>query len=257
VITLIDVPMSPYAQKVKLALLEKGLAFETRRVDLTRPDAQLEALSPRREVPVLIDSELEVYDSSVIVEYLEDAYPEPALLPRGAAERARVRTLEELCDTAYEAIVWGVSEVNVFKRAEGELKQALLARASAQVASLNARLERALEGRQWLNGESFGFGDIVVYPHVNAASSQGNKPEPGSRLDTWLRAVRQRPSAQRVKQDIVGTLQDYATVPKRIAAAEAQRQYRDHRLDWMIRSGGAEVVLAGIADHNIRFSVDL
>jgi glutathione S-transferase len=255
-ITLIDLPLSPYAQKVKLALLEKGLSFEVKSVDLTNYPQGLLAVGPRGEVPSLIDGDIQVDDSSIILEYLEDAYPEQPLLPKGARERARVRMIEELCDTQYEAVVWGVSELNTFQRASGELKAAMLARASQQVARLNARLEAELTGRPWLNGEQCGFADIVAYPHVNGAASQGNKPAPGSLLDGWLRAMRGRPSAQRCKQDIVSTIASFLDIPQRIASGQASRQYRDHRLEWMLRSGGLEIVETGLRAHNIRFSVE-
>ncbi|MDB4973287.1 MAG: glutathione S-transferase [Myxococcaceae bacterium] len=255
-LTLIDLPISPYAQKVKLALLEKGLAFEVKRVPAKPPFEELRALSPRLELPVLMDGDFSLYDSSVIVEYLEDAYPEPALLPKSPRERARVRVIEELCDTAYDAVVWGVAELTVFQRGSGELQRAMLARASEQVAGLNARLEAELDGRAWLNGAQVGFGDIVAYPHVNAAASQGNKPAAGSKLEGWLRAMRQRPSVQRCKQDIVQTIAEFQAVPQLIASGEAKRQYRDHRLDWMLRSGGRAIVEAGLAADDLRFSTD-
>lgn len=256
-ITLFDVPISPYAQKVKLALLEKGLPFETKIVDLSAPDAEFCAASPRLEVPILFDGDARLFDSKVILEYLDEQYPTPALLPVGALERARVRTLQELCDTQYEAVVWGVAELNVFQRAEGEQKEQMLARAKAQVTALNARLESELSTRAYFNGEQPGFGDIVVYPHVNAAASQGNKPVPQSRLDEWLRSMRARPSAQRVKSDVVSTLAQFAGTAQRIASGKQQRQYRDHRLDWMMRSGGVDIVTRGLAANNLRFSKDL
>lgn len=256
-ITLFDVPLSPYAQKVKLALLEKGLSFETKLMDLTRASDELRQVSPRVEVPALVDGDLTLVDSSIIVEYLEDAYPEPALLPKTPRERARVRWVEELCDTQYEAVVWGVSELTTFHRAAGEHRDSMLATASAQVARLNERLEAELQDRAWLNGDQFGFGDLVAFPHVNAASGQGNKPLPGSRLDGWLRAMRQRPSAQRCKADILATLATFAAVPQRIQSGEARRQYRDHRLDWMLRSGGLSIVEAGLSANTLHFSIDL
>jgi glutathione S-transferase len=205
----------------------------------------------------LVDGDVQLYDSSIILEYLEDAYPATKLLPESPRERARVRWIEELCDTAYEAVVWGVAELTLFQRASGELQKSMLTRANAQVATLNARLERELAGREWLNGETCGFGDIVAYPHVNAAASQGNKPVANSRLDTWLRTMRTRPSTQRCRQEIISAMPRFADVPRRISAGEAKREYRDHRLDWMMRSGGAEIVSAGLCAGDIRFSHDL
>ena len=89
------------------------------------------------------------------------------------------------------------------------------------------------------------------------AASQGNKPAPQSRLDSWLRAMRGRPSAQRVKSDVIATLAQFAAIAQRIASGQQQRQYRDHRLDWMMRSGGVEIVVDGFKARTLRFSKDV
>jgi glutathione S-transferase len=256
-LTVLDITLSPYAQKVKLALLEKGIAFDTQLAELDAHDAQLRLHNPRVEVPVLHDGELSIFQSSIIVQYIEERWPEPALLPGDPAERARVRMLEELCATAYDAINWGVSEIVMFKRAEGALADAILERARQQVRDLNARLERELRQRDWFNGAHFGFGDIAVYPFVNGAAALGNKPEPGSKLDAWLKAVRARPSAARLKADIVASLAQFAKRPEEVATGKHRREYRDHRLDWMLRVGGIQIVLAGMQANNIRFSHEI
>ena len=196
-------------------------------------------------------------NASVILEYLEDRFPEKPLRPSTPIERARMRMLEELCDTAYDAVNWGVSELTTFARANSPLKETMLARARSQVERLNARIERALGSGTFLNGEQLGYGDIAVYPYVNAAAVQGNKPAPDSPLAAWLKRMRERPSTQRIKQDVVESLAQFADTPRRVRAGEAQRQYRDHRLDWMMRSGGIEIVLEGIRANNLHFSTDL
>jgi glutathione S-transferase/RNA polymerase-associated protein len=254
-LTLHDVPLSPYAQKVKMALLEKGLAFETSIPEPIDGD-EFRAISPRLEVPVLVHDALTLFDSTVILEYLEDAWPERSLRPASAAERARVRVLEEICDTAYDAVTWGIAEIIVFKRATGDAATAMLERARTQIAGLNARLEREQPGRPFFYGDSFGYGDIAVYPFVNGAAGVGYKPAAGSALDTWLRAARARPSAERLKQDVVATLARFMKRGEEIAAGTYRRQYRDHRLDWMMRSGGAQIVLDGVAANTLRFSTE-
>lgn len=256
-ITLYEIPVSPYAQKVKLALLEKGLEFVAKIPNMDAPEPAFLAASPRLEVPALVDDQVTLFDSSIILEYLEDRWPERPLLPKGAVERARVRVLEEVCDTLYDAVNWGVAEIMMFQRASGEQADKMLAVAREQVAGLNARLERELEGREWLNGASFGYADVVAYPFVSGAMALKNKPAAGSRLSAWVTAMRERPSAQRVRQDIIATLPQFANRPKEIADGHHRREYRDHRLDWMLRSGGIEIVLAGIRANNIRFSRDL
>lgn len=256
-ITLLDIPLSPYAQKVKMMLLEKGVPFEVQHPDVDAPDVQSRMRNPRAEVPVLLEGEQGIFQSSVIAEYIEERWPEPALFPREPAERARVRMLQEICDTTYDAINWGVSEIAVFKRAEGELAQAMLARASEQVQNINSRLERELSTRTFFNGDSFGFGDIAVYPYVNAAAALGNKPAPDSKLEAWLKTLRSRPSAQRLKQDIVSTLTQFASRPADVASGKHRREYRDHRLEWMLRVGGLSIVQSGMQADNIRFSNEI
>lgn len=255
--TVLDIPLSPYAQKVKLALIEKGIAFDVTYPDLDQPDAPAHMRNPRAEVPVLIDDEVSIFQGSVILEYIEERWPEPALLPRAPAARARVRLLQEICDTTYDAVNWGVTEITVFKRAEGALAETILERAREQVRGLNARLERELSTRPWFNGESFGFGDIVVYPFVNGAAALGNKPDPSSKLHTWLQTMRARPSAERLKQDIRATLPQFASRAQDIAQGKHRREYRDHRVEWMLRVGGLEIVTHGMETRTIRFSYEL
>ncbi|HEX4355653.1 MAG TPA: glutathione S-transferase family protein, partial [Polyangiales bacterium] len=167
---LLDVPLSPYAQKIKMALLEKSIPFETAYPDFDAPDAAMRTINPRLEVPVLQDEAANIFQSSIILQYIEERWPTPSLLPSDPVERARVRILEEICYTAYDAVTWGISEIAVFKRADGELADRILARAREQVSGLNARLERELAERAWFNGDAFGFGDLVVYPFVNGAA---------------------------------------------------------------------------------------
>ena len=81
-------PLSPYAQKVKIALDEKGVAYEAKMpvaIGSGQPDREFLKSNPRGEVPSLIDGEVSIFDSTIIVEYIEDKWPEPALLP----ERSR------------------------------------------------------------------------------------------------------------------------------------------------------------------------
>src|SRR6202000_2839300 len=91
-ITLYDHPLSPYAQKVRIALREKGVPFQVALpggLGAGGAAGEFAEANPRAEVPVLIDGEARVFDSTIILEYLEDAYPTPAMLPASAAERAR------------------------------------------------------------------------------------------------------------------------------------------------------------------------
>ena len=254
-------PLSPYAQKNKIALREKRVAF-----DVVTPDGMgvgggggdwLRA-NPRAEVPTLVDGDTAVFDSTIIQDYIEERWPEPALLPTGAAARARVRMLEEIMDTQYEATTWGMMEVLVFQRVSGTAGAALLEKAREQLAGLHAWLEGQLGSDDWFNGASFGWGDIAVVPFVLGAVGFGAPPTPGSRLAAWLaRCLARESVAETAAESQAAAGAVAAVLPGMIAAGTFQREYRDHRLEWMLRSGGLQVVADGLANGSIRFSAEI
>ena len=81
-------PLSPYAQKVKIALDEKGVDYETKMpvaIGSGQPDKEFLRANPRGEVPAFIDDEVTIFDSTIILEYIEAKWSEPALLSRDPA----------------------------------------------------------------------------------------------------------------------------------------------------------------------------
>ena len=253
---LYDHPLSSYAQKVKIALREKGLPFTTELPEsfgTGRSDGPFAAANPRTEVPVLIDGAVSIFESTVILEYIEERWPEPPLLPRDPAARAFARMTEDVCDTQYEAVNWGFGEVLWFGRATGTLAEHLMAQARAQTRALQDWLTRRLGAADWFGGAGFGWADAAVAPMVNRSVHYGLGPEPGSPLAAWHARLRRRPS-------VAATFIEFDAAAAKMAAASdlyttggRRREYRDHRLEWMIKSGGVAVVLAGLRDGNIRF----
>jgi glutathione S-transferase/RNA polymerase-associated protein len=260
-VTVYDHPLSPYGQKVKIALMEKGVAFEAPlpgNIGSGNTGGEFARVSPRGEVPVLVDGDVAVFDSTIILEYIEDRWPEPALLPRAAADRARVRMLEDAMDTHFEAITWGMSEIRNFGRAPGALGETMLARAGEQIAGWYLWLEGQLGDRAWFNGDAFGWGDLSIAPFVNGAAGFGHRPAPGSRLADWHARVNARPSVAACAKAAAAVGFDSAAVSlEAVRQAMEQglfkREYRDHRLEWMIKTGGMEVVQQGLEKRNIRF----
>ena len=256
-LTLYEHPLSAYAMKVKMALLEKKLEFNPivpeGMANGTTGGSFVDA-SPRAEIPALIDGEVKVFDSTVILEYLEDKWPTPALLPKAPAERARVRMIEDVMDGLYEPNNWGFMEVTRFKRASGPLADKLVAFAKANIEQLQGWLEIQLGNRTWFNGDAFGWGDIAVAPYLNRSAAVGFAPVKGSRLEAWLGRANQRESVAKVidqMKQVIANLPDFPTL---LAEGKIKRQYRDHRLEWMIRGGGISVVQDGIDKGTIRFS---
>src|SRR5580692_12716425 len=107
--------------------------------------------SPRLEVPCLVDGAFRCSDSTIIVDYLDEKWPDRPMLHGGPEARARARMVEELCDTSLEAINWGLMEIRVFRRAEGEQAAAMTARAGARLAAVWDRLDPELDGRAWFS----------------------------------------------------------------------------------------------------------
>ncbi len=107
--TIIGGPGSPYVRKVLAVCEMKGVPY---RLDPIVPffgDDRFSELNPLRRIPVFIDDEVSVSDSTVICEYLEERYPSPALLPATPAERARARWIEEFADTRIgDVFIWRI-----------------------------------------------------------------------------------------------------------------------------------------------------
>jgi len=101
--------LSPYVRKVLACLDLKGITYEIDPIVPFMGNDRFSELSPLRRVPVLIDDRVTLADSSVICQYLEDRYPEPALYPADVADRARARWFEEYADSRMgDVFVWGL-----------------------------------------------------------------------------------------------------------------------------------------------------
>ncbi|MEM1231409.1 MAG: glutathione S-transferase family protein [Pseudomonadota bacterium] len=258
-VTVYDHPLSPYGQKVKIALNEKGVEYGAplpTGIGSGSADPEFAAGSPRGEVPLLLHEEAAIFDSSVILAYIEEVWPNPALLPATARDRARVRMLEETMDTHYEAITWGLSEVRYFHRASGAEAERFEAIAQEQLMRWHAWLAAQLADRPWFNGDAFGWGDLCVLPFVNGAVGFGYGPDAPALTD-WLARANARDSVAPVVAAAAAVAFDspaisLEAVHEAMAAGLFKRQYRDHRLEWMVRSGGLGVVADGLAKDNIR-----
>lgn len=101
--------VSPYVRKVLACLALKGLDYEIDPITPFFGDDEFERLSPLRRIPVLVDGDLALCDSSVICAYLDEAYPGRPLLPADPKDRARARWLEEFADSRMgDVFIWGL-----------------------------------------------------------------------------------------------------------------------------------------------------
>jgi glutathione S-transferase len=141
---------SPYARKVRIVLDYKGVPYESceRCYSLDRKD-DLRNASIRAEVPVLVlDNGRTIYDSTIICEFLEQGYPDPAIFPKDAFERARMRMIEDLCDRTFDAIGFGYF-FGVLRKDAPE-STAMREAAKTECRALMEKLENELGGRPLL-----------------------------------------------------------------------------------------------------------
>jgi glutathione S-transferase len=182
VLTLYDAARCPYCARVRIALAEKDIEFETVSVDLdNRPAWLIELNPPSGRVPVIEEDGLVLPESVVINEYLEERYPEPALLPVDPAERALARFAVERFDD------FGNPYYDLyFKRPNGSPE-----RFHAALAAFDHRLD----GRPFVGGRAYGLADIAFVPWVLRTEQRlGIDITPYSALSAWLERLLERPA---------------------------------------------------------------
>jgi glutathione S-transferase len=181
VLTLYDAERCPYAGRVRIVLAEKAIAYATVAIDLDDRPAWLYEKNPAGRVPVLEeDGGFVLPESAVIMEYLEERYPEPPLLAEDPAERALARLRIERFDDLgkpYYAV----------RRGEEE--------ARGRLASMLVALDSALEAQPFLSGREYGLADIAYVPWLlRGKASFGLDLEPYPALGAWLDALLARPA---------------------------------------------------------------
>jgi glutathione S-transferase len=158
--------LSPYVRKVLACLEVKGRAYEVDHIVPFFGDDRFSRLSPLRRIPVLVDGDLVLSDSSVICQYLEDKQPYPALFPRDIADRARARWLEEFADTRMgDVFIWRLfNQVAIKPAVFGEKRDDdVVARTLAEdVPAVLDYLEGELPADGFLFGGTLGLPDAAV-----------------------------------------------------------------------------------------------
>jgi len=198
-IKLYDFATSPNCQRVKVVLAEKKLPYETIPVDLKKGEqkkAEFLKLNPYGKVPVIIDGATVLYESLIINEYLDEKYPEPPLMPKDHARRAKIRILTD----------YGMNHVDVpyqkirheLLKDEKERSRETIDRAKGEVKNLLQRLEREIGGEPYLAGE-FSLVDAALIPRFIRMEGMGIFPDPSlPKLGGWLGRMKERPSVKTI-----------------------------------------------------------
>lgn len=155
-------PPSIYGRKVLAMLEEKGLDYEIERLSFSTHDhlkPEYLRLNPNGEIPTLVDEDTVVYESTAIMEYLNDEYPEPPLLPEDSAGRARVRMAEDYCDLHLFPVLVRCFIKKILR------KEGLTEADKTAVSDGFRRLEMYLGNQPWIAGP-FSYADCAVMSAV-------------------------------------------------------------------------------------------
>lgn len=202
-IKLYDFVSCPYGQKVRIVLAEKSLSYDLVSVDLKLGEhrkPEFLRLNPFGRVPVLVDEDTTVYDSTNINEYLEDEYPEPPMLPLigSSAMRARARMFEDFADTSFTQQVGQlIAEVS---KPEAERDQNRLQRMHQSVERVLDYLNHELQGNSFLAGD-FSVADVGFAPRLLVLGEIGIDVATNNRgnIDAWLKRMLERPSIRNLQ----------------------------------------------------------
>ena len=190
--------ISPYVKKVVTLLNMKGVEFEVDPITPFYGDERFTKLSPLRRIPVLIDGEIVLNDSSVIAQYIEETWPNPTALPDTPADRARARWIEEYSDTRIgDVFIWkGFVPIVVAPYVfGGEPKtEAFKQNVDTEVVEVMDFLESEITDDGFLAG-AFGLADISVASMFRNMRYAKWRPDPARWPKTcaWLERAEAEP----------------------------------------------------------------
>jgi glutathione S-transferase len=179
-LTLYDAARCPYCARVRIALAEKDVEYEAVEIDLTDRPAWIYEKNSTGRVPVVEEDGWLLPESAVIMEFLEERYPEPALLPADPGER-------------------GIARLRIFRHDEFTRPYYALRREEEGAAdAFDAQLERLearVAGDRWLSGSEYGLADIAYVPWVlRARDMLGVSFDGFPGVQDWLERLLERPA---------------------------------------------------------------
>ncbi len=198
-LTLAGFSVSNYHNKVKLALYEKGIAFDEQ-LNWASKDEETLCCSPLGKVPFLKTDQGALCESQVILEYLEDPFPENPLLPADPWQRAKVRELIAFMELHLELVARRLYPQAFFG---GKVSESLIERTRPELERNVAAFARLARFSPFVAGERFTLADCAAYVHLPLVSMTsraiwGEDLMAGLPVRDYLKRMRERPAVQRV-----------------------------------------------------------
>jgi glutathione S-transferase len=205
-------PLSLFSRKVEIALHEKGLPYEREMVAFTQAKGYspkhpaVLAGNPKAQVPVLVDGDLTLFDSTLIFEYLEDTRPKPALWPADPKMRARARLVELTADEILLPLVARFMHRSEPPDSDAERRERREAEAHLAESALSARygqLNDQLQGKDFFCG-TYSYADIAMFMEIFwALRLKGPRLGKAPVLEVWYERVGSRPAVAKIAAEII------------------------------------------------------
>ena len=204
-ITLCGSTISNYYNKVKLVLLEKGIAFTEEKVNTGSADEAVLSATPLGKIPFIRTPQGTLCESQVILDYLEATHPTPALIPADPWQAAKVRELITFIDTYLELTARQLYGKAFFG---GELSATDAASIRAELEKQIAAFKRLAKFAPYVAGDSFTLADCAAWANLplvsmatKAVYGEDLLAAAGIDLKAYTKKIDERPTAQKVKAD--------------------------------------------------------
>jgi glutathione S-transferase len=217
-IELFSMPMCPFAHRVRLVLAEKAIAYCLTEVDLSNKPQAFLKVSPYGKVPALRHGKTHICESAIINEYLDEAFPDPPLLPREPAARAQARFWIDFANSRLFAVTASLLYGPHRQNRSPALEQIA---ATLRFIETEALAKRPGSGPYWLGAE-LSLVDVTFYPWFEQLAALEHlrgvhMPADLERLAAWWDTVAQRSAVRAIAKPAQFYLEHYPRHEQEVA----------------------------------------
>jgi glutathione S-transferase len=219
-VELFSTPVCPFAHRVRLALAEKGVLYRLTEIDLRNKPREFLSISPYGKVPLLRHGNEHISESVIINEYLDEAFPEPPLLPRDLVTRARARFWIDFANSRLFAptasLLYGAHRQDRAPALQ-QIADAL------RFVETEALAKKRADGPYWL-GPGLSLVDLTFYPWfeqlpVIERFRDFRVPQDLGRLAAWRASVAERPATRAAAKPSIFYIEQYGRLDQALARA--------------------------------------
>ena len=188
VMTLFSAPDCPDSHRARIVIAEKDITADIVQIDRTQMSEDLTDLNPYNSVPTLVDRDLVLYDSRLIIEYLDERFPHPPLMPVDPVSRAKARLLMYRVERDWYSLIYQFDAAD--KKQQTQLRKRLRE-------SLLTSAPLFMEAHPYLLGEEFSLVDCSVIPVLWRLGHYGIQlPPAAAAITDYAKAMFERPAVR-------------------------------------------------------------